>query len=173
VLGGALAATSFAWTGHVHALPEHLGTSMLLMLHLVCAAFWLGALAPLFSVIGDADPARGAALAQRFGHIALWLVALLMIAGAVVLAQLLDSFSDLWRSDYGRLVCLKIALVAAMLSCAALNKLYLAPALTAGGARGAVRLRRSIAVEMGLAAGILSVTAVFTQLVGPGYGSPE
>jgi copper resistance protein D len=172
-LGGALAATSFAWTGHVHALPEHLGTSMLLMLHLVCAAFWLGALAPLASVIGDADPARSAALARRFGHIALWLVALLIAAGAMVLAQLLSSFSDLWRTDYGRLVTLKMALVAAMLACAALNKLSLAPALGAGGERAASGLRRSIAVEMGLAAGILLATAFFTSVVGPGHDNPE
>jgi putative copper export protein len=173
VLGGANAATSFAWTGHVHALPDHPGTSMLLMLHLVCAAFWLGALAPLFSAAGDADPARSAALARRFGNIALWLVALLVAAGAVVLAQLLGSVSDLWRSDYGRLVSLKIALVAALLACAALNKLWLAPALATGGERAAAGLRRSIAVEMGLAAGILLVTAFFTSVVGPDHGSPE
>jgi putative copper export protein len=169
VLGGALAATSFAWTGHVHALPEHPGTSMLLMLHLACAAFWLGALAPLLSVVGDADPVRSAALARRFGNMALWLVALLIAAGAMVLAQLLGSFSDLWRSDYGRFVAVKIALVATLLACAALNKFWLAPALAAGGARAAAGLRRSIAVEMGLAGGILLVTAFLTSVAGPGH----
>jgi putative copper resistance protein D len=91
VFGGALAAVSFAMTGHVHALPGHALLTPVLMLHLLCAAFWLGALIPLYQVAGDGDHARSGALAARFGNIAACLVALLVAAGAALLSQLVGS----------------------------------------------------------------------------------
>jgi putative copper resistance protein D len=167
VFGGALAAVSFAMTGHVHALPEHILPTVLLMLHLLCAAFWLGALVPLYQIAGDGDLARCGALAARFGNIAAWLVAALLAAGAALLCQLLDSVSSLWNSDYGRMVLIKILLVCGLLGCAALNKWRLAPGLLDSSPRAAAKLRVSIGVEMLLAAGILIVTAAFTSLLGP------
>jgi putative copper resistance protein D len=163
--GAALAAVSFAMTGHVHALPHTALPVALLMLHLLCAAFWLGALLPLYQIAGDA--AGCGALAARFGTLAAWLVAVLLAAGAALLWNLLDSVSSLWSSDYGRMMLVKILFVSALLGFAAFNKWHLTPELLHGAPRAAARLQRSIVVEMLLAAGILLITAVFTTLLGP------
>ena len=165
--GAALAAASFAMTGHVHALPHSALPSLVLTLHLLCAAFWLGALLPLYQLAGDDDLTRCGALAARFGSIAAWLVTALLAAGAALLWNLLDSASNLWTSDYGRMVLVKILLVSALLGCAALNKWRLVPGLLHDAPLAAAKLQRSIIVEMLLAAGILLVTAAFTTLLGP------
>lgn len=165
--GALLAAASFAVTGHVHALQPSLLPTVILMLHLSCGAFWLGALWPLLQVARDGNDAVTAALAARFGRIALCIVALLLAAGALLACRLLGSLTDLWNSDYGRMLTLKMLLVAAMLCAAAVNKLRLTPRLAAGDAQAAASLRRSMAFEMAMAGAILLVTALFTSLTGP------
>jgi putative copper resistance protein D len=166
-IGAMLAAASFAAVGHVHALkPDRLPTAIL-VLHLTCAAFWLGALWPLLRVAGDGDKAVSAALAARFGKAALYVVGMLIGAGVLLGYQLLGSLGALWSSDYGRMLSLKLLLVAALLSAAAVNKLSLTPRLQAGDAAAAAALRRSIRFEMILGGLILLVTAAFTSLTGP------
>jgi len=165
--GALLAAASFAAVGHVHALKPNFIPSLLLMLHLWCGAFWLGALWPLLRVARGGDNALTAALAARFGNIALLLVALLVAAGALLMYRLLGSIADMWSSGYGRMLSLKLLLVVALLSAAAVNKLRLTPRLAAGDAAAALHLRRSIGLEMMLGSLILLVTAAFTTLSGP------
>jgi putative copper resistance protein D len=165
--GALLAAASFAAVGHVHALKPNFIPSLLLMLHLWCGAFWLGALWPLLRVARGGDNALTAALAARFGNIALLLVALLVAAGALLMYRLLGSIADMWSSGYGRMLSLKLLLVVALLSAAAVNKLRLTPRLAAGDAAAALHLRRSVGLEMMLGSLILLVTAAFTTLGGP------
>jgi copper resistance protein D len=166
-VGGLLAAGSFAAVGHVHALkPNGLATSFLL-LHLLCGAFWLGALWPLLQVARDGGGAQTAAAATRFARIALYLVAALIVAGALLLYRLLGSVSALWVSPYGRMLSLKLLLVIALLSAAALNKLRLTPRLAAGDAAAGRHLRGSIGAEMLLGGAILLVTAALTSFAGP------
>lgn len=165
--GALLAAGSFAVLGHVHALkPDGLPIAILVV-HLSCAAFWLGAFWPLLKVTRDTDHALIAALAARFGKIALYVVGLLIGAGALLAYQLLGSLTALWSSGYGRLLGLKLLLVALLLCAAAVNKLKLTPRLAAGDAAAVVSLRRSIRFEMIVAGLILLVTAAFTSLTGP------
>lgn len=165
--GALLAAASFAAVGHVHALKPASLPTMILILHLTCIAFWLGALWPLLRVARDGDTATSAALAARFGKLALYVVGLLLAAGALLAYQLLGSLSALWSSDYGRMLGLKLVLVAALLSAAAVNKLSVTPRLAGGDAAAAASLRRSIRFEMIVGALILLATAAFTSLSGP------
>ena len=44
ILGAITASASFAWVGHIHGLMPNTAPGLLLCLHLLCAAFWLGAL---------------------------------------------------------------------------------------------------------------------------------
>ena len=69
-VGAACAAMSFAWTGHAHATGDS-WTVACVALHVVCAAFWIGALGPLAFLAQCADPRRAGAAASRFGRIAL------------------------------------------------------------------------------------------------------
>jgi putative copper export protein len=167
-VGGASAAMSFAWVGHAHSSGSP-WTIACLALHLVAAAFWIGALAPLAFIArgGEADAARIGAVAARFGSAALAAVAVLTIAGVVVLSRFLGHAAALWGSAYGLAMCVKLAWVAGLLSLAAFNKLRLTPRLEAGDAAAIGPLRRSIQGEMLLAALILLATAVLTTLFGP------
>jgi putative copper export protein len=164
--GAALAASSFAWVGHAQAL-HRTWPAALLVLHLFCAAFWLGALYPLLHIARRGEPAQLAALAERFGRIAMFLVSLLVLAGVALLIALLPSFDALWQSDYGRLVVTKLSLVAALLAAAGFNRLKLTPRLARGEADAVAMLRHSIRLEMVLAVCILLVTALFTSASGP------
>ena len=165
--GSVLAATSFAGVGHAWAASRGYGPVALLSLHLVCAAFWLGALVPLRLATRDDDLARLGGLVHSFGTTAEYVVGILVAAGAFLLVVFLRAPSELWSTDYGRLVTIKLFVVAALLGVAAFNKLRLTPRLVASDRTAVVALRRSIEVEIALAITVLVVTASFTTLVGP------
>lgn len=167
LVGAMLASTSFAWVGHVHALTPNTVPSLLLCLHLLCAAFWLGALPPLLVITRGAHQPQIAAAAARFGKLALRVVALLLAAGASVLLMLISSAAQFWASDYGLMMAVKLLAVAALLSLAAWNKLALTPKLLQGDARAIVKFRRSLQAEMSVGALILLTTAAFTTVTGP------
>jgi copper resistance protein D len=166
ILGAAVAATSFAWVGHGRAAAQAV-TPLLLAVHVLAVAFWVGALGPLAIVARRRDPRELGAVAARFGRIAIAVVAALLAAGAAVLWILLGRFSELWTSAYGCLASVKIALVACLLALAAWNKLRLVPRIAAGDPVAVRRLRRSIRAEMLVAGLILLATAALTTLAGP------
>jgi putative copper resistance protein D len=167
IVGAIAAATSFAWVGHVHGLVPNAAPSLLMCLHLLCVAFWLGALPPLLIIAKGADTPQIAAAAARFGKLALRVVALLIAAGASLLIMLIGSAAQFWDSDYGRMMIVKLAAVAALLSLAAWNKLVLTPRLLQSDARAATRFRHSLLAEIAVGALILLATAGFTTLTGP------
>jgi putative copper resistance protein D len=167
IVGAAAAATSFAWVGHVHAAVAPAAAPLLLGVHVLGVAFWLGALGPLAIEARRRAPRELGAVAVRFGRIAMAAVGALLAAGAAVLWTLLGSVSELWSSDYGRIACAKIALVACLLALAAWNKLRLVPRIVAGDPLAVRSLRRSIGAEMLAAVLILLTTAALTTLAGP------
>jgi putative copper export protein len=162
----AVAATSFAWVGHARAAAQA-ATPFLLGVHVLAVAFWLGALGPLAIEARRRKPRELAAVAVRFGRIAMVVVGALLLAGAALLWILLGSFSELWSSAYGRLAGVKIGLAACLLTLAAWNKLRLVPRLAAGDPLALRGLRRSIRAEMVAAGLILLMTAALTTLAGP------
>jgi copper resistance protein D len=166
LLGAATASISFAGVGHVRAL-QSLAPSLLLSLHLLCAAFWLGALAPLAIVLRDGNDSQIASIASRFGKLAVGVVVLLMGAGIGVLWTLIGDAATFWSSDYGRMVAIKLFGVAALLSIAAMNRLYLTPKLLKGDRKAFIRFRRSVLTEMLIGTLILLITATFTTITGP------
>jgi putative copper export protein len=80
---------------------------------------------------------------------------------------LLETPLAFFESAYGRIVAIKLLLVAGLLSLAAVNKLRLTPALLRGDSSALLRLRTSITAELVLAGLIVLVTAVFTTVTGP------
>ena len=167
LLGAAMAATSFAWTGHARALNPDVLPVLLVSVHLLGIAYWLGALVPLLITARNGDVTMIAATAARFGSSAVAVVGGLMAAGLALLWMLLGDITALWSSAYGRSVLLKLAFVGCLLCFAALNKLRLTPRLLAGDSRAVRSLRTSIRFELILGAVILAVTASFTTLIGP------
>lgn len=167
ILGAAVGATSFAWIGHPHALRFNVIAELLVGVHLLGGAFWLGALPPLLLVSRNPDPLRIARAAQRFGRAAVLVVAVLSAAGAGLLAMLLGGVSEAWTSAYGRAFAIKIGFVAALLSAAAYNKFKWTPRLSRGDLRASTGLRRSIWIEITLGCAILATTAALTTLLSP------
>jgi len=167
IVGAIVASTSFAWVGHIHGLVPNTAPSLLMCLHLLCAAFWLGALPPLLIVTTGANGPQIAAAAARFGKLASRVVALLIAAGASLLFILIGSAAQFWSSDYGCMMTIKLLAVAALLGLAARNKLVLTPRLLQGDAHAAREFRRSVLAEMAVGALILLITAAFTTLTGP------
>jgi copper resistance protein D len=167
VIGAMIAATSFAWGGHTHSATLSMPAVLLVSVHLLAAAFWIGALAPLFLISSRGDLPQVAQLAARFGAAAVFVVGALVAAGLGLLWILLGNLSGLWTSTYGRYVSIKLGLVVCLLCLAAFNKLRLTPRLLADEAHAARVLRRSIGFEVLLVGMILIVTAAFTTMSGP------
>jgi putative copper export protein len=140
---------------------------LLLGVHLLGVAFWLGALAPLEAVARAGDLSCTAAAAARFGAAAVVIVAVLIAAAATLLWLLLGGFGEIWGSTYGRWITLKLAFVAGLLGVAAYNKLRLTPRLRAGDAGAGRSLRAAIRLEMLLSVLALAVTATLTTVAGP------
>jgi len=166
-LGAAMAATSFAWTGHARSLNPDVLPMLLLGVHLLGVAFWMGALLPLLIVSRSGDWPRVAATVARFGRLGLFVVGGLIAAGLCVLSMLLGGVTELWSSSYGRWITLKLGLVVCLLCMAAFNKLRLTPRLLAGDPAAVRILRASIRIELLLGGLILAVTAILTTSAGP------
>jgi putative copper resistance protein D len=169
--GALLAAVSFAALGHTHATGAGPAPIFLIAGHLACVAFWLGGLMCLWVIAAGATALELGRAAQRFGAVAVFMVALLVVTGLPVLWLLVRPLSEFWTSPYGRGLGIKMGLFLGLVGCAALNRLMLTPRLCAND-RAAVRfLRRSLGVEIAFVVAILLVTATVTSLFGPEHPS--
>lgn len=164
--GVAAVVGSFILTGHTAVHAHRVLLAALLLIHLLCVAFWFGALGPLRQVCALEPRERAAHVLKAFSAAALWLVPLLALAGAGMAALLLPDFSAL-LAPYGWLLMTKVALFAALMALAALNRLRLVPALARGEPRATQRLRQSVAAEYVLICVVLAVTAALTGLFSP------
>ncbi len=151
---GLAAAGSLAWSGHGAADGvAHLAADGV---HAIAAAVWIGALAMLSGAIARQEGADEALTA--FSRLGPWVVGALAISGAANSWFLvgLDALPGLPSSPYGRLLIAKLALFAAMLVLAALNRWRFAPAVAAGRTGPA---STSVALETLLGLGVLAVAA--------------
>lgn len=163
-LAGTVAiAISYAQVGHTLGEPRAF-LFVLLVLHLLAAAFWVGALLPLRRAAFGPD---GADVLHHFGTVAAFGVAVLIVAGTMLAWLLSGSVAALFGTAYGLGLLLKVASVAVLLGFAALNKVRLVPALRAEKSGAAMALRRSISIEMLTVALILIATATITSVTTP------
>ena len=168
VAGALIACASFAEVGHAWASGERALLVGAESVHLVGAAFWLGALPPLRWIAGTGTLPQLASVARRFGDVAIWMVAVLIAAGIALLTRLIGSASELWTTSYGRLVMLKVSAVACLLGLATINRWRLTPRLLANDWQAARAFRMSIDTELAVGGAILFVTAAMTTITGPG-----
>jgi putative copper resistance protein D len=140
------------------------------VLHLIAAAAWVGALAPLAVLLTLASPdAAGLAVARtatrRFSTLGIVSVATLLLTGIVNSWYLVGSVSAFTGNDYGRLLLFKMALFAGMVGIAAVNWLRLTPRLmqntdAAVTLRARRLLRRNAVIEAMAGAAIIGIVAV-------------
>ena len=163
LIGALLIAVSYTFVGHSLGDPRWLLAS-LLTLHLLAAAFWIGALLPLRHAVGQPEGAR---LLHRFGNVASLTVALLVVVGLIFAWLMTGSFSNLLSTAYGKTLLAKLGVVSGLMALAALNKWRFVPALASGTPAAVPHLRRSIQIEAIAVLLILLATATLTSITTP------
>lgn len=165
------AGLSLAATGHAATASPQWLTRTAVFVHGVGVAFWLGALLPLAAIgwRGDAPLLR---VLQRFSRLAVPVVAVLVLTGLMLAVIELESIGALVQTSYGQILSVKLALVLVLLGFAALNRLYLTPALARDGSNRRP-LVRSIVLEGVAAMAILAVVAGWRFTVPPRALSAE
>ena len=164
-VGAVLVCASFALRGHALNDPR-LVLAILVTIHVVGVAFWIGVLAPLHRLVRSGDEAAPA-LAGEFGTKAVWVVAALVLAGVGQVVLLTGDPLSALSTLYGTILLAKLALVVLLLGFAALNKLHLTASLRAGHPRARSRLLWSIRAEAALVTAILVTTATLTTVASP------
>lgn len=155
---------TFMLSGHTAQLDNLFRYA--LAAHVVVALSWMGALWPLTAACAYLPPASLHKLMERFGHIAIGLVTVLIVAGGLLAWKLIGSLSNLLNDIYGLSLLLKLTFVTAVLLLAARHKLQLTPKLLTHST-GAMNMRRSIQIEMVIGLCIFMITAVLTTVLGP------
>jgi copper transport protein len=124
--------------------------------HVAAASVWLGGLVALgLSLRGVGDHRE---TVRRFSNIAIVSVAVLAATGVVRALAELDSVSQLWTTGYGRLLIVKTVLLSALVVLGWVNRYRLIPRLRIDG------LRRNVAAELVLFAGLVVAVALLTDL---------
>lgn len=159
LLGGVALLVTFVVSGHA-ITGEYVPAALVAdLVHLGAAGLWVGGLVSLLVLGGARDPAA----VRRFSAVASWAVAALVVSGSFAIWRQLASIEQLVNTDYGRLLLLKLLLVAGALVLGAMSR---------RAARGLLggRLRGSMAAEVAIAVVVLGVTAA---LVGsaPGHSA--
>ena len=139
------------------------------ILHVGAAAIWIGGLLAL--AIGLPRAARKlsaeqrarftAALVPRLSAIALVSVAVIAVTGLIRALSELSAVSQLWGSGYGRALVVKTGLLVLLVSLGWINRSRLVPRLRLEA------LRRNVAVELVLLAGLV-IAVVFLTDLAPG-----
>ena len=147
-----------------HALSQ--GTAWvnigLQILHVAGASLWIGTLLAAITILRPGGPDAFVAAVRAFSPLAIGAVSLLAISGLITAVIYLDSFSELWRGVYGRVLVLKLVLFGAVGALGAFNWRRLRPVLDQPGQSR--RLAYAGSAELLLAGFVLAVTAILVAL---------
>jgi putative copper export protein len=134
--------------------------------HLLAVAIWIGGLLWLLLGFRRRNTGERAETIQRFSFLAGIALAAVVVTGIL---RALDevggpgSWRRLFDTSFGIALVIKIGLVAGLIALGARNRYVNVPGI-AGGTRPVASLRRTVGAEVLLAAAILGVTGVLTQL---------
>ena len=156
----ALVAAGFALaaSGHAAAAAPQWLTRPSVWLHAFAIALWIGSLWPL-AVLLRGDAASAQVALRRFTLIIPFVVVALLASGTILAVIQLARVQALWTTNYGLILSMKLAAVLGLLALAAANRFWLTRKVEAGEVAERLRLRRSIAAEIGLALLILALAA--------------
>jgi len=145
--------------------------------HLVAGSVWVGGLIGLLVLWRSLPVAQRVAglivSVPRFSNVAFVSVVVLIASGTGASIVHLPTLATLWETSYGQAIVVKIALLGGAMLLAAVNLLGMRPRLAAAskrpelGAGAALLLRRLVAVEVVVVAGIVLAAAVLSSLAPP------
>ncbi|NNL98343.1 MAG: hypothetical protein HKO63_09090 [Acidimicrobiia bacterium] len=164
-----LAATlaAFAFDGHTVTEGMRVITSLVAIAHAGAGAVWAGGLLMLVHVVWlrhrrGADP-RSLQLAIRFSVVAAIALVVAGGAGTVLAATILDSFSQLWSTPWGRVLVAKVGVVAVAAASGAHNHKVLIPRMmrrSPSDSRVDDEFRRAASIEGAALLMVIVLTAV-------------
>jgi copper transport protein len=129
-------------------------------LHFFSIAVWLGGLAALLTAGARVEPDQETAAARRFSTIAGVAIVVVAATGVLRAIDTVGTWDALISTDYGRLVIIKAALLAALAVFGGLNRYRVIPRMPAA----AGMLRRFGGAELAGAAIVLLFTGLLTGL---------
>jgi copper transport protein len=142
-------------------------------IHLLGVGVWIGGLLWLFLVLGASDVEQRASQVRRFSTIAATGLAAIVVTGVLRALNELggwDRILHVFGTGYGTTLSIKVAVAVLLIGLGATNRYRNVPRFAA---RGPLALRRTVAGELALAAGIFALTGVLTGLQPPsGIPSP-
>lgn len=139
-------------------------------IHLTAAALWLGGLIALALLLWpwvqqpDVDLLLMRQIVRRFSRLATLAVFVLVVTGLFSTLVQLPTLTDLWRTTYGQLLLLKIALVLTALGLAWFNHRFVQ---MDGAALTDPRFARRVWREAAVGVGIMIVVALLVQTPPP------
>ena len=142
-------------------------------LHVLAAAGWMGSLFCLVTVAlpvvvageGDDRWRSVASLVAAFSPLALLSAAVVLLSGVVSAWLRMGALAPLWTTDYGRVLLIKLAMLAAVAATGAYNWRRVQPTL--GTAPATSRLRKTATTELALGAAVVIVTAILVAMPTP------
>jgi copper transport protein len=166
--GAAVAAGSFAATGHTRVGSLSALGTLADAVHLLVVAAWGGGVVFLWLALRARrraelapEPADTAAIALRFSSVATVGVLAVGATGAFLGWDQVRSWHGLTSTTYGKLLLAKVACVAVIGAIGAYNHLRLLPALQQGKARaGLERLRSTARAEAIVLVAVVAITSV-------------
>lgn len=159
--------SSLASTGHTLTHPQAGWLALLLVAHVVLAAYWLGAMPVLWRLsFHGSTQTLGHWLAQFSRH-AVWLVMVLLVLGVALAASHLGTIEALNSSSYGQVLWVKVALIGMALALALVNQRYITRALKRNRHTTRLWLRITLAVESTLLVAVIASTAVLSSTMPP------
>ncbi len=157
-----LLAASLALTlsGHASAAPPQWLMRPAVFVHALTIAVWAGALLPLAFALRQGGAAGRRALGRFFRLIPLC-VAALVAAGLLLAVVQVEAFGALVSTAYGKVLLVKLALLAALFALVAVNRWVLTRPAEREEPGAARRLVRAVAVETVVVVAILAVAAAW------------
>ncbi|MCX5516168.1 copper resistance protein CopC [Kaistia algarum] len=160
LIGLLLVGAALAASGHASAAHPQWLTRPAVFLHAVGIAFWACALIPL-AVAFVSRSADAPMVLRRFSKVVPLAVLSLVAAGLLLGVIQLGSIDALWRTAYGVVFLVKLALLVPLFALAAVNRVWLTTPAEQGDARAVLRLRRSILAEIALVVAIFAVAGAW------------
>lgn len=166
-----LAGTGHAQTGTGETKWLQAGADAL---HLLAAGAWLGGLVPLAVVARRGSYSEAVSALTRFSGMGYAAVGLLLATGLVNGWFLVGTIDGLVSTAYGRLLVLKILIVATMVALAGLNRFRLVPRLAherEGRRPSLSRLRNHIFAEQSLGFAVILIVSFLGTMAPPVSGA--
>ena len=164
ILGFALILSSFSLYGH--STINGFSSQLLIVLHLGAISFWVGSFLPLrYSTQGKIEEENLFQIAHQFGVYAVYYIGVLLITGLMLGTILVGGIEQLVTSDYGKAFLFKLFFATTLLGIGALNKFRLVPQLKNNNLSHAIKLRKSINVEVSILFIILVISSLLTTSI--------